>query len=249
MNKQRGNMYPWVTHTWNPIRGCRHDCSYCYVRRLRGYDMTPRLSEKALAENLGNGNTIFVGSTADMFGSWVPKEWIFRVLGKCLDFSGNIYLFQTKNPARVDGFLHPVDFFPPRRVLGTTLETNRYLDGGAPSPQARFLAMRELFGVRRMLSIEPVMDFDLEIFVAWLREIAPDFVSLGADSGHHNLPEPGPEKLEALIAAGREFTEVRLKPNLQRLRGQLQLQDSGVRSQEPGSAELSGNSAARLSGS
>jgi protein gp37 len=185
--------------------------------------MTPRLSEKALSENLGTGKTIFVGSTADMFGSWVPKEWIFRVLGKCLDFSGNTYLFQTKNPAGFDWFLHPVDFFPPRRILGTTIETNRYLGGGAPSPQARFLAMRELFGARRMVSIEPVMDFDLEIFAAWLREISPEFVSIGADSGGNDLPEPGKEKLEALIAALRESTEVRLKPNLGRLKEQVAL--------------------------
>jgi DNA repair photolyase len=223
MNQQRGNMYPWVTHTWNPIRGCRHNCPYCYVRRLRGYDMTARLSEKALGENLGQGNTIFVGSTGDMFGAWVPKEWIFRVLAKGLDFSENTYLFQTKNPARFDVFLRPVDFFPPRRILGTTIETNRYLLPGAPSPQARFLALRELFGVRRMVSIEPVMDFDLGPFIQWLREIAPEFVSIGADSGGHGLLEPSKEKLEALITMLREFTEVRLKPNLQRLRGQLGL--------------------------
>ena len=27
-------MYPWVTHTWNPLAGrCKHDCNYCYMKR------------------------------------------------------------------------------------------------------------------------------------------------------------------------------------------------------------------------
>ena len=24
----------WCDHTWNPITGCRHDCQYCYARRM-----------------------------------------------------------------------------------------------------------------------------------------------------------------------------------------------------------------------
>lgn len=24
----------WCDHTWNPITGCRHDCEYCYARRM-----------------------------------------------------------------------------------------------------------------------------------------------------------------------------------------------------------------------
>ena len=24
----------WCSHTWNPVTGCRHDCPYCYARRI-----------------------------------------------------------------------------------------------------------------------------------------------------------------------------------------------------------------------
>ena len=24
----------WCDHTWNPISGCRHNCPYCYARRM-----------------------------------------------------------------------------------------------------------------------------------------------------------------------------------------------------------------------
>lgn len=24
----------WCDHTWNPITGCRHGCSYCYADKM-----------------------------------------------------------------------------------------------------------------------------------------------------------------------------------------------------------------------
>ncbi len=34
LNKSNGNMYEWITHTWNTIKGeCYHDCSYCYMKK------------------------------------------------------------------------------------------------------------------------------------------------------------------------------------------------------------------------
>ncbi len=68
-----------------------------------------------------------------------------------------------------------------------------------------------------MLSVEPVMDFDLVPFVGWIKAIAPEFVSVGADSKGHKLPEPKALKLIALIEALEQFTEVKQKLNLKRL--------------------------------
>ena len=68
-----------------------------------------------------------------------------------------------------------------------------------------------------MVSIEPIMDFDLEVMVKWMQEIKPEFVSIGADSGNNHLPEPTPEKVKALIEALQEFTFVKIKDNLKRL--------------------------------
>jgi len=77
--------------------------------------------------------------------------------------------------------------------------------------------MREMPG-HKMVSIEPVMDFDLYTMVKWIQEIAPDFVSVGADSKGHHLPEPSPDKLNKLIEELSKFTEVKVKSNLKRLR-------------------------------
>lgn len=46
--------------------------------------------------------TIFVCSMADLFGSWVPDEWIAEVLNACAAAPQHRYLFLTKNPQRYD---------------------------------------------------------------------------------------------------------------------------------------------------
>lgn len=47
------------------------------------------------------GRTIFVCSMADLFGEWVPDEWITEVFKTCATAPQHIYLFLTKNPDRV----------------------------------------------------------------------------------------------------------------------------------------------------
>lgn len=45
---------------------------------------------------------IFVCSMADLFGAWVPDEWIIEVLAACRRAPQHRYLFLTKNPDRYD---------------------------------------------------------------------------------------------------------------------------------------------------
>lgn len=44
--------------------------------------------------------TIFVCSMADLFGAWVPDEWIAEVFKACKDAPQHRYLFLSKNPGR-----------------------------------------------------------------------------------------------------------------------------------------------------
>jgi len=218
LNKSKGNMYPWVTHTWNVAKGkCPHDCSYCYMKRYPQADL--RFDEKELKTNLGSGNTIFVGSSCDMWANVAPDNrvmgrWIADVLNHCIWYEdGNKYLFQSKNPVRFGGYS-----FPDNTILGTTIESNRYYPeiSKAPAPFERKVALHWL-DLPLMISIEPIMDFDLDVMVRWMEEIKPEFVSIGADSGNNHLPEPAGDKVKALIEALKEITEVKIKDNLSRL--------------------------------
>ena len=216
LNKQSGNMYSWVTHTWNVVKGkCPHGCIYCYMKRFPQRPL--RFDEKELKTNLGIGNTIFVGSSTDMWADEVPNEWILKVLQHCSEYPDNTYLFQSKNPHR---FAIYFDDLPQNTILGTTIETNKEdiikKVSKAPSPANRYMHMLNDFP-RKMVSIEPIMDFDLDIMIRWIEDIEPEFVSIGADSKNHNLPEPPAWKVEQLIKSLKEFTEVKIKDNLSRI--------------------------------
>ena len=215
LNKQKGNMYGFVTHTWNPIKGkCSHDCNYCYMKVYPQKQL--HLVEKELSDNLGQDNFIFVGSSTDMFAEDVPREWIKRVLAQCRNYSGNTYLFQTKNPSRYWLFNNE---YPIKSVFGITIESNRSLRdfSKAQSVQARVSNMQEWFMKRKMITIEPIIDFDLMELIELIKKVRPEWVNIGADSKGHHLPEPSKEKVITLIEELKKFTEVKIKPNLKRI--------------------------------
>lgn len=217
LNISKGNMYPFVSHTWNAVKGkCPHDCEYCYMKIFKQNPI--RLDEKEFKTNLGKGNFIFVGSSTDMWADDVSSKWIANVLGYCATFK-NKYLFQTKNPKRFSEFM---GFLPSGSVLACTIETNYGADYGfefskAPPVSERLNIMTNI-KLPKMISIEPIMDFDLTEMVSWIKTVNPEFVSVGADSKHHNLPEPSPQKVERLIVELQNITNVVIKDNLQRLR-------------------------------
>ena len=217
LNKQTGNMYSFVTHTWNTVKGaCPHQCSYCYMKRW-GDQQPLHFNEKELHCQHGTGKFIFVGSSCDLFADAVPQEWIDRTLRHCQQFHGNAYLLQSKNPARI---LACKKQLPDRVTVGTTIETNRMykeIMGTTPSPEDRVTALGQILGISRFVTIEPILDFDLEAMVALIQRCRPDQVNIGADSGGHSLPEPPVEKVLQLIDRCASFTTVVNKRNLSRL--------------------------------
>ena len=216
LNISKGNMYDFVTHTWNTDKGaCPHGCTYCYMRRF-GEQKPVRFDEKELKTDLGEGNFIFVGSSCDMFADTIPGEWIARTLIKCME-QKNKYLFQSKNPF---GIACRRDSIPAGTVVCTTIETNRiYQDCKAPSPSRRSQGMEILTDFRRFVTIEPIMDFDLEPLVELIWRCEPEQVNIGADSGNNHLPEPSAEKVLALIEEIGKFTTIARKTNLGRIIG------------------------------
>lgn len=213
LNKSNGNMYPWVTHTWNPISGkCSHNCTYCYMNIFPQKEI--HLNEKTLQDNLGSGNKIFVGSSTDMWAKNVPTEWIYEVLAKCRNYD-NTYLFQSKNVYRFRPDILNKWNIPDKTMIGTTIESDRdYGISKAIPPKDRAEYFAQIEWISRMVSVEPIMDFDLEGMIKLIARIKPEFVSIGADSKNNDLPEPPAEKILKLIEKLSQFTDVRVKDNL-----------------------------------
>jgi DNA repair photolyase len=222
---QKGNMYPGVK-TWNPLGGeCPHKCSYCSTNALKRY---PAIKEKysgplrlyfdVLKKVPKSDDMIFVVGQNDLFAKEVPSEWINHILQKCKFKSENTYLFQSKNPERFKEF---ATLFPEKTILCTTIETNRKYPqmGKAPDVYDRSKAMNEhyLAGFKIHITIEPIMQFDLEEMVWLIKSCYPEKINIGSDSKGHHLPEPSKEKLLALIDELQKFTIIDRKTNLSRL--------------------------------
>lgn len=221
LNKQKGNMYGFITDTWNVVKGkCPHACKYCYMNQER---LNPRRFDKAeLKTDLEKDLYIFVGSSNDMWAEDMPDGWISLILYKCLANPDNKYLFQTKNPK---GFIkHLPELKRLGAVLCVTIESNcEYPEyHNAPDIAERVEVMGEISNVlecRTMVTIEPIMDFDIGDFIVDLIDISPDYINIGADSKRHKLPEPPKEKIIEFISALKEanLNILEEKKNLNRL--------------------------------
>ena len=224
------NMYNFINATWNPLGGkCIHNCSYCSSNKLRKryhvlnqkYSGPTRFFEKELTTNLGKNNTIFVCAQQDLFAKRVNHEWIVRILEYCKSFDTNTYLFQTKNPENFTNYgVWLADLS--NIILATTLETNRWYPNqmvNAPSPMKRAFAMSILPVDEKMITIEPIMDLDVEELVFMIDQCNPETIIIGADSGKNNLPEPSTKKVKQLIEELKldDDYNVVLKKNLKRL--------------------------------
>ena len=84
------------------------------------------------------------------------------------------YYLQSKRP---DCFAQFLDNLPENVIIVTTLETNRDEGYGrvsrAPRPSARYRQFKALEYPRKVITVEPMMDFDLEVFSQWLMTIRP----------------------------------------------------------------------------
>ena len=223
LNKSKGNMYPFVTHTWNPIRGaCPHGCSYCYMYKINKrfrLPSRPHIISEKYGYSFGREKVIFVGSAFDCWAKNVPDDWIRCIFAFVKANMRNVsFLFQSKNPAR---FLDWRGYFPYNACLCTTLESNVtypviYQD--APPIFERVKAMRKLRIFPKMITIEPILDFDVDPFVKIIKSCGDiEQVNIGADTGNNHLPEPPKEKILELIGELEKFTKVYQKKNLERL--------------------------------
>ena len=67
-----------------------------------GFEPTIHLHRLEEPQHWRRPRNVFVCSMGDLFGAWVPDEWIIEVLNACRKAPWHRYLFLTKNPERYD---------------------------------------------------------------------------------------------------------------------------------------------------
>lgn len=195
-NETTGDGISWAAWSWNPVTGCLHGCKYCYARSIAarftdGFPagFTPLFHDERLDapanttipgryrdeshEPCGDGGCqfcayrrVFVCSMADLYGRWVPDEWIDQVHAAMLGNPQWEYLLLTKFPARYVGLK-----LPPSAWVGTSVDEQKRVRIAED-------AFRRIDDVKvKWLSLEPLrepLEFsDLSMF---------DWVVIGAQT-------------------------------------------------------------------
>lgn len=214
-------MYP-NTKTWNPFVGCNFDCDYCeksFKRQLKRVGGTigcadcsnykPHYHPERL-KKIPSAPIVFVCGTGDI--SFCDRNYTLRIIDsikKHKPRKPKTFYFQSKAPQYFKEFLGE---FPENVILLTTLESNR--DGQsqeiskAPPPSVRWSGILGLDYPRKVVTIEPVMDFDEPNFLNWILRLRDqgslEYVWFGFDSKKCGLPEPSIEKAQRFVYSLQE---------------------------------------------
>ena len=205
----------WAPWSWNPVTGCMHGCEYCYARDIanrffpQGFKPTFHADRLAMPMNTkvpknAAENTrlrrVFVCSMADLFGEWVPQDWIDAVLNAVRETHQWIYVFLTKNPGRM------IDIDWPDNVwVGATVDCQARV---RPTEET----FRQVVAPVRFVSCEPFLEpiefSSMELF---------DWVIIGGRSKSTGAPAFQPDRLwvEDLVVQARHCgCSVYFKTNL-----------------------------------
>lgn len=143
------------------------------VRAPYPFGFTPTLHHELLEvpQHWKKPQTIFVCSMADLFGEWVPDEWIKTVFKACEAAPQHRYLFLTKNPKRYGELLRK------GIVLPNTIDWmyGFTMDGSSRLPD------RHPLGYRVFCSIEPILNKPDELLD--IIELT-DWCIVGAETGN-----------------------------------------------------------------
>ena len=209
----------WAKWSWNPVTGCEHGCQYCYAKdianRFAGHfrpefhadrlnaPLYTRIPESRKHE--AGIKNVFVCSMADLFGAWVPDEWIQQVMEQVKLAPQWNFLFLTKNPER---YL-TVDF-PPNCWAGASADTQAHATRGVNVFAE--LARQGKKPAVTFLSSEPLLES-----ISLGDGYGLDWVIVGGRSKTTGMDagQPKWEWVESLLFQARSINaKVYFKPNL-----------------------------------
>ncbi len=192
----------WTDETWNPVTGCvkvSPGCKHCYAEtfaeRFRGVVMPggrlhvfhngfdPQLRPERLGQPFKwhTAKRVFVNSMSDLFGEFVPDEYLARVFEVMRATPHHTYQVLTKRAERLRDWTRTQPWLRSTGHiwLGVSVEDKRF---GLP----RMKPLREANAALRFLSIEPLLE---DLGRVDLRGI--DWVIVGGESG------PGARPMDA----------------------------------------------------
>ena len=230
----------WCDMAWHPVTGCFYECEYCYARRKAhqfppataketgeihdlakpvntvypfGFDPTFHRCRLTVPLRFRNPKTISVCSMSDLFGEWVPDEWIESVLKACHAAPWHRYLYLTRNVHAYDDFEVP--------------DRKNHWYGQTWDGKTTGLTDYNYHGhrINQFLSIDPILSGTLPIDS--IKSGHFGWVIVGAETGSHKW-KVVPERawIESVVSACRVAgVPVFIKENLRGLMGSALVQE------------------------
>ena len=217
---KQGNGKELPGYTWNPTGGCFHGCTWqmpdgsiteCYAKTIaerftRAYNhgfehhyWRPHNLDAPLKVKESSG--IFVGSMADLFGHWVPKDQIEMVIETMRLAPQHTFQTLSKFPIRLPEF----NTFPENVWVGVSLPAGHLMSetGGARALGAYLRHMKKIEAGVRFMSIEPLWFDVAPVFEEWLAEegdLPFEWAIIGAASNGSQIYQPNEDWTSSLIA-------------------------------------------------
>ncbi len=146
------------------VKGPKQPYPYCFAPTFHRYKLDePQKWKKP--------KTIFVCSMADLFGEWVPDEWIKSVFDACDAAPQHRYLFLTKNPKRYIE-LADKDMLPRKHWYGYSATRQDQL--------WTFHHADDCPCIHLFVSIEPILE---PMQPGFCSHVPADWVIIGAETG------------------------------------------------------------------
>jgi len=157
--------------------------------------------------------TVFVGSMADLFGEWVPDEWIERVFEACAAVPWHAYLFLTKNPERYYKLLES-------EAREWICGDNIWLGSTVTNTKDTFLPSTPGVNFKTFISIEPLLEQLPPLTAPY-----PDWLIVGAMTGNGSAKhQPKREWIESICAdADRVGIPLFMKESLLPIMGEAEM--------------------------
>lgn len=155
--------------------------------------------------------TIFVCSMADLFGKWVPDEWIEAVINACIAAPQHRYLFLTKNPAR---YMHLI-----ANGIIPENQPNFWFGSTATIPEMEFFWCDE---VNTFVSIEPILAPFEDLTDEGIDPASKtNWIIVGAETGNRkNKVIPQKSWIDEIVSAAKKAgTPVFMKESLRQIMG------------------------------
>ena len=129
---------------------------------------------------------------ADLFGAWVPDEWIESVFAACLEAAQHNYIFLTKNPAR---------YIQLAKAGKLPQHNNFWYGSSVTGPHDKYSWFDEKY--HWFLSVEPLLENLGEMSETSLK---PEWIIIGAETGRRaGKVVPALEWIESIVNQCRKY--------------------------------------------